>query len=75
MTSLIIGLVAAINVEKLIGLIVLLASVAVAASVWLHGDIPLAIMVALGQIHGHIQHHAHSAAEEAGHVVVHRAIK
>ena len=75
MTSVIINTIAAMNVEKLIGLIVLLASVAVATSVWLHGDIPLAVMVALGQVHGHIQHHAHSAAEEAGHVVVHRVIK
>ena len=75
MIQLIIGLVAAINIEKLIGLVVLLASGTVAVSVWLHGDIPLAIMVALGQVHGHIQHNAHTAAEETGHVVVHRAIK
>ena len=75
MTSLIFGAISAMNIEKLIGLVVLLSSVAVAISVWGHGDIPLAIMVFLGQVHGHIQHHAHSAGEEAGHLAAHKAIK
>lgn len=61
----------AITLEKLIGLAVLLSALVVAYTTLAH-SIPLALMIGLGQLHGHIQHHAHSAGEEGGHLAVHK---
>lgn len=61
------------SIEKLIGLAVLLSAMAVGYST-MHHDLPLGVMVVLGQLHGMITHHNHSSGEEAGHLVVHQKI-
>lgn len=58
--------------ERLIALSMLLSGLAVGYMTLKH-DIPLGLMVVLGQIHTLMNHRNHSA-EEAGHLVVHKKL-
>ncbi len=59
--------------EKLVSLSVLMSALVVGYMTMRH-DVPLGLMVVLGQIHGVISHHRHKSGEEAGHLVVHKQI-
>jgi|GEM_PF-6187128 len=73
MSGLFLAAIGAVTVERAIGVIVLLASIIVAANLW-HHDIYLSLMVGLGQLHGHLQHHAHGAGQEGGHIAAHKSV-
>ncbi len=64
-------LLAGITLEKFIGIAVLISALVVAWSTLAH-SVPLALMIGLGQLHGHIQHHSHGAGEEGSHLAVHK---
>ena len=73
MSGLFLAAIGAVNIDKVLGFVVLISSIIVAASLW-HHDAYLAIMVGVGQLHGHLQHHAHGAGEEGGHLVAHKKV-
>lgn len=58
--------------ERLVAAAVLICSLVVGYLTIHHGDVPLGLMVLLGQAQSIISHHSHDIGHEAAHLVIHK---